>query len=157
MPQRVEIPSYCLDETSRTVAPMNSSSRRDVDPRSIMRRSIFLTLRSRPCAYYDVQSVRLRRQDWRMSQRGNRIMHPGRMNMLSTEDRIALARRELERHGTVSTGLLPPDILESWKRCADVQLDPSRPPPLQIESAAVLRSARQRHEVVLRLAMAEMQ
>jgi sigma-54 dependent transcriptional regulator, acetoin dehydrogenase operon transcriptional activator AcoR len=80
----------------------------------------------------------------------------GRINMLSTEERVALARRELERHGTVPTELLSPDILESWKRCANVELDPRRPPPLQIEGAAVLRAARHRHELVLRLAMAEM-
>ena len=76
--------------------------------------------------------------------------------MLSREERIARARRELERHGAFSAELLPPDILESWKRCADGQLDPAHPPSLQIEGAAVLRSARQRHELVLRLAMAEM-
>src|SRR5258708_23509960 len=78
------------------------------------------------------------------------------MNMLSTDERVALARRELERYGTVSTELLAPDILESWKRCADVELDPRRPPPLHIEGAAVLRAARQRRELVLRFAMAEM-
>jgi transcriptional regulator of acetoin/glycerol metabolism len=76
--------------------------------------------------------------------------------MLSTEERVALARRELERHGAVSSELLSPDILESWKRCANVQLDPRRPPQLHIEGAAVLRAARQRHELVLRFAMAEM-
>src|SRR5438105_8328633 len=90
------------------------------------------------------------------SQRDLRRMHPGRISMLSREERIARARRELERHGALSTELLPPDILESWKRCADGQLDPAHPPSLQIEGAAVLRSARQRHELVLRLAMAEM-
>ncbi len=70
--------------------------------------------------------------------------------MLSTEERVVLARRELERHGTIPAELLSPDILDSWKRCANVQLDPRRPPPLQIEGSALLRAARQRHELVLR-------
>ncbi|SED22189.1 Transcriptional regulator of acetoin/glycerol metabolism [Rhizobiales bacterium GAS191] len=76
--------------------------------------------------------------------------------MLSIEDRTARARAELDRLGTVSAEWLSPEIQASWSRCVAARLDPRRPPPLRVLEAPSLREARQRHEAVLRLALAEM-
>ena len=70
--------------------------------------------------------------------------------MLSTEERVALARRELERHGTVSGRTLVAGYLGQLEALRQRPAGSPRPPPLQIEGSAVLRAARQRHELVLR-------
>jgi sigma-54 dependent transcriptional regulator, acetoin dehydrogenase operon transcriptional activator AcoR len=69
---------------------------------------------------------------------------------------LARARAELERRGIVSGTLLDPEISESWERCLAAGLDPRQAPPAQIADAAVLREAREQHDFVRRLALAEM-
>ena len=75
---------------------------------------------------------------------------------MACDDPAALAHVAFERQGTAPANLLPPDIYESWMRCVAAGLDPRRPPPLAVETAATLRQARERHELVRRLALAEM-
>jgi transcriptional regulator of acetoin/glycerol metabolism len=72
------------------------------------------------------------------------------------EDRLGRARVLLEGRGVVAADLLAPEISASWQRCLDAGLDPAKPLPPERDDAA-LRDARQRHEQVLRLAVAEMQ
>lgn len=76
--------------------------------------------------------------------------------MLSPEERLARARTSLERRGIVPADRLAPDIVESWKRCIGAGLDPGAPPPRTLASHIALRQARERHEMVRRLALAEM-
>jgi len=61
----------------------------------------------------------------------------------------------LEGRGLVAPSLVAPEIAASWQRCLDAGLDPAQPPPGG--DGSVLRLACERHEPVLRLAMAEMQ
>ena len=77
---------------------------------------------------------------------------------MSPRDEIGLAqaRAELERRGIVSGALLDPEISESWERCLAAGLDPRQPPPTQVADSAVLREAREQHDLVRRLALAEM-
>jgi len=72
------------------------------------------------------------------------------------EEGLSRARAELERRGIVSGYLLAPDISESWARCLAAGLDPRWPPPVQVAEPALLREERERHDVVRRLALAEM-
>ena len=77
--------------------------------------------------------------------------------MLTTmEDRLGRARILLEGRGIVATDLLSPEISASWQRCLDAGLDPAKPLLPECHGAA-LQDARERHEQVLRLAVAEMQ
>jgi sigma-54 dependent transcriptional regulator, acetoin dehydrogenase operon transcriptional activator AcoR len=69
---------------------------------------------------------------------------------------LAQARAELERRGIVSSALLDPEISGSWERCLAAGLDPHQPPPTQVADTAALREARERHDFVRRLALAEM-
>src|ERR1700740_2461586 len=48
------------------------------------------------------------------------------------------------------------DIRESWSRCVAAGLDPARPPARRVESSGKLRELNQRHGLVRRLAIAEM-
>ena len=72
------------------------------------------------------------------------------------EDRLGRARILLEGRGVVAANLLSPEISASWQRCLDAGLDPAKPLPPERDDAA-LRAERERHEQVLRLAVAEMQ
>ena len=74
--------------------------------------------------------------------------------MLASENLIAEARLALERRDIVPAGLLSSDIYESWNRCVLSGLDPRTPPSDQVESAARLREARDRHGLARRLATA---
>ena len=77
--------------------------------------------------------------------------------MLTTmEDRLGRARILLEGRGFVANDLLSPEISASWRRCLDAGLDPTKPRPPERDRAA-LQDARERHEQVLWLAVAEMQ
>jgi transcriptional regulator of acetoin/glycerol metabolism len=71
------------------------------------------------------------------------------------DDRLGRARMMLEGRGQVVPSLVAPEIAASWQRCLDAGLDPAQPPPGG--DGGVLRLACERHEPVLRLAMAEMQ
>jgi transcriptional regulator of acetoin/glycerol metabolism len=75
----------------------------------------------------------------------------------SSEDRLAQARAVLERRGIAAAELLPPPIAESWTRCLEAGLDPRAPPPLHVVDESVLREARQRRDLLRRLAMGEME
>jgi hypothetical protein len=55
-----------------------------------------------------------------------------------------------------SGALLDAEISESWERCLAAGLDPRQPAPAQVADTAVLREARERHDFVRRLALAEM-
>jgi transcriptional regulator of acetoin/glycerol metabolism len=72
------------------------------------------------------------------------------------EGGIVRARAELERRGIVSGTLLDPEISKSWERCLAAGLDPRQLPPAQVADPQVLREARERHDFVRRLALAEM-
>ena len=76
--------------------------------------------------------------------------------MSASESLVVQARAALESRSFVPAGLLPPEIHESWKRCLGAGLDPRQPPRDQIETAARLREARERHGLTRRLAIAEM-
>ncbi len=77
--------------------------------------------------------------------------------LLSDEERLTRARGMLERNGTVARPLLPAPIAESWTRCIAAGLDPGRPPSLEMVDETTLREARQRRDLLRRLAMCEME
>ncbi len=77
--------------------------------------------------------------------------------LLSADDRVSRARTVLERRGLAASDLLPPPIAESWQRCIAAGLDPHHPPALVMADAAALRGAREQHERLRRLALAEME
>jgi sigma-54 dependent transcriptional regulator, acetoin dehydrogenase operon transcriptional activator AcoR len=52
--------------------------------------------------------------------------------------------------------LLTPEIRQSWERCLEAGLDPHQPPEPVHADAAAVREARERHELMRRLALAEM-
>ncbi len=77
--------------------------------------------------------------------------------LLSAEDSVSRARIVLERRGLAADDLLPPLIVESWRRCLASGLDPRQPPALVLADTPTLRSAHERHDRVRRLALAEME
>jgi transcriptional regulator of acetoin/glycerol metabolism len=77
--------------------------------------------------------------------------------LLSADDRLSRARIVLERRGVAASDLLSPAISESWGRCLAAGLDPARPPPPAMADAAALLAARERSDLVRRLALAEME
>jgi transcriptional regulator of acetoin/glycerol metabolism len=52
--------------------------------------------------------------------------------------------------------LLPAPIAESWTRCLAAGLDPRKPPPRIVVDETTLREARQRRDLLRRLALCEM-
>jgi transcriptional regulator of acetoin/glycerol metabolism len=76
--------------------------------------------------------------------------------LLSTEDRLSRARAVLERRGMAAADLLPAPIAESWTRCLAAGLDPRKPPPRVVVDETTLREARQRRDLLRRLALCEM-
>ncbi len=74
----------------------------------------------------------------------------------SFHERLTLARRVLERGDQVPAELLPEPIRDSWQRCVAAGLDPSRPPPIDVVAELTLREARQRRDLLRRLALGEM-
>jgi transcriptional regulator of acetoin/glycerol metabolism len=76
--------------------------------------------------------------------------------LISAEDRLARARVVLDRRGIASADLLPEPIAESWARCLAAGLDPRKPPPRTVVDDATLREARQRRDLLRRLALCEM-
>jgi transcriptional regulator of acetoin/glycerol metabolism len=77
--------------------------------------------------------------------------------LISAEDRLTRARVVLERRGVAAVDLLPQPIAESWTRCLAAGLDPARPPPRTVVDDAKLRDARQRRDLLRRLALCEME
>ena len=73
-----------------------------------------------------------------------------------SDDRMTRARVMLERRGTVDADL-PAPIAESWRRCLAAGLDPLKPPPMQVVEDGTLREARQRRDLLRRLAIGEME
>jgi sigma-54 dependent transcriptional regulator, acetoin dehydrogenase operon transcriptional activator AcoR len=76
--------------------------------------------------------------------------------LITAEERLGRARIVLEQGGRVAFDLLAPAIAESWQRCLAAELDPCCP-PLMEEDGAPLPAAREQHELIGRLAVAEMQ
>jgi transcriptional regulator of acetoin/glycerol metabolism len=76
--------------------------------------------------------------------------------LLSAEDRLLRARAVLERRGVAAEDLLPVPIAESWMRCLAAGLDPRSPPRQQVVDETTLREARQRRDLLRRLALGEM-
>jgi transcriptional regulator of acetoin/glycerol metabolism len=76
--------------------------------------------------------------------------------LISADDRLSRARVVLERRGVAASDLLPEPIAESWTRCLAAGLDPGRPPPRTVVDEATLREARQRRDLLRRLALGEM-
>ena len=72
------------------------------------------------------------------------------------DERLGRARTLLEGSGLARLDLLPPEIHASWQRCLQAGLEPHRPEPLAEISARELAAARERAELVRRLALAEM-
>jgi transcriptional regulator of acetoin/glycerol metabolism len=79
----------------------------------------------------------------------------GRM-LLSAEDRLSRARAVLTRRGVAAGDLLPAAIADSWSRCLEAGLDPENPRPPQVVDEMTLREARQRRDLLRRLALGEM-
>jgi transcriptional regulator of acetoin/glycerol metabolism len=75
----------------------------------------------------------------------------------SAEDRLSRARVVLERRGLAAADLLPAPIAESWTRCLAAGLDPRKPPPRTFVDDATLQQARQRRDLLRRLALGEME
>jgi sigma-54 dependent transcriptional regulator, acetoin dehydrogenase operon transcriptional activator AcoR len=75
---------------------------------------------------------------------------------LSAEDRLARARVVLERRGIAASDLLPGPIAESWTRCLAAGLDPRKPQPRTVVDEKTLLEARQRRDLLRRLALCEM-
>ena len=80
----------------------------------------------------------------------------GRATMMSVEERLARARTRLGDDGIAAADLIDDEIAASWTRCLQAGLDPERPPPMQVLESGALRAAREQHELVSRLALAEM-
>jgi transcriptional regulator of acetoin/glycerol metabolism len=76
--------------------------------------------------------------------------------LLSAEDRLSRARVVLTRRGRAAGDLLPAPIADSWTRCLAAGLDPGNPPPPQVADETTLREARQRRDLLRRLALGEM-
>jgi transcriptional regulator of acetoin/glycerol metabolism len=76
--------------------------------------------------------------------------------LISAEDRLSRARVVLERRGIAPADLLPAPIAESWARCLAAGLDPRKPPPRTVVDETTLREARQRRDLLRRLALCEM-
>jgi transcriptional regulator of acetoin/glycerol metabolism len=74
----------------------------------------------------------------------------------TADERLSQARTMLARRGIADADLLAPPIRDSWSRCLAAGLDPERPPPLAMVDEATLREARDRSDLALRLARAEM-
>jgi sigma-54 dependent transcriptional regulator, acetoin dehydrogenase operon transcriptional activator AcoR len=72
------------------------------------------------------------------------------------DENLTQARAELERRGGVAGTLLAPEISESWTRCLAAGLDPRQPPRMRVADVTLLREQRERHDIVRRLALAEM-
>ncbi len=75
----------------------------------------------------------------------------------SVDEQLRQARIALECHGVAKIGLLAPEISESWTRCLEAGLDPHCPRPLEEIDEHELAAARERSDLVRRLAVAEMQ
>ena len=74
------------------------------------------------------------------------------------ERSLSHAQVVLARGAALPPGALPPiDILDSWVRCTHAQLDFSARPPARVVDATELAWRRQRHDVVRRLALAEIE
>ncbi len=69
---------------------------------------------------------------------------------------VSHMRAVLEGAGPLSAGLMPPAIHESWTRCLSQGLDPRSPPAHVVDTATALSRARERHEPLRRVALAEM-
>jgi sigma-54 dependent transcriptional regulator, acetoin dehydrogenase operon transcriptional activator AcoR len=76
--------------------------------------------------------------------------------LLSAEDRLLRARTVLERRGVAAEDLLPAPIADSWTRCLAAGLDPGDAPPLLAVDEMTLCEARQRQDLLRRLALGEM-
>ena len=76
--------------------------------------------------------------------------------LISAEDRLSRARAVLERRGEAAADLLPQPIAESWMRCLAAGLDPHDQPRRTVVDDATLREARQRRDLLRRLAFCEM-
>jgi sigma-54 dependent transcriptional regulator, acetoin dehydrogenase operon transcriptional activator AcoR len=76
--------------------------------------------------------------------------------LISAEDRLSRARAVLERRGETAADLLPQPIAESWMRCLAAGLDPHDPPRRTVVDDTTLREARQRRDLLRRLAFCEM-
>lgn len=67
------------------------------------------------------------------------------------------ARSALERGGRFPAGALARTIARSWRRCADLGLDPKGAPESHVVDANDLKERRERRDLLRRLAIAEMQ
>jgi len=76
--------------------------------------------------------------------------------LISAEDRLSRARAVLDRRGEAAADLLPQPIAESWMRCLAAGLDPHDQPRRMVVDDATLCAARQRRDLLRRLAFCEM-
>jgi transcriptional regulator of acetoin/glycerol metabolism len=76
--------------------------------------------------------------------------------LISADDRLSRARVVLERRGETAADLLPQSIAESWTRCLVAGLDPHDQPRRTVVDDSTLREARQRRDLLRRLALCEM-
>jgi transcriptional regulator of acetoin/glycerol metabolism len=76
--------------------------------------------------------------------------------LISADDRLSRARVVLEQRGEAAVDLLPQTIAESWTRCLVAGLDPHDQPKRAVVDDLTLREARQRRDLLRRLALCEM-
>ncbi|MCD9004883.1 sigma-54-dependent Fis family transcriptional regulator [Luteimonas sp. XNQY3] len=72
-------------------------------------------------------------------------------------DQLAQARRTFFEWGGAPVGQVPATILKSWSRCRNAGLEAVRDPGIEPVDAMRLREMRQRHEILWRLARAEIE
>jgi transcriptional regulator of acetoin/glycerol metabolism len=79
--------------------------------------------------------------------------------MNSADERSLAHARAVRARGAAMPpeGLPPPEILDSWVRCARAGLDIATQPPIQVFGAAELKRRRERTDHVRRLALAEVE
>jgi len=73
------------------------------------------------------------------------------------EQRIAQARRAFFEAGRTPVGQVPPAILQSWRRCLGLGLAANARPAIEPIDAPRLRTLREQHEQLWRLARAEVE
>ena len=73
------------------------------------------------------------------------------------EQRIAQARRAFFEAGRTPVGQVPPAILQSWRRCLGLGLAANARPAIEPVDAPRLRTLREQHEQLWRLARAEVE
>ncbi len=79
------------------------------------------------------------------------------MDHLASSPELTRARHAFFEKGSASSGLIPENILQSWRRCRSLGLPAERSPRIEPVPAARLKEMRERNERLWRLARAELE